>query len=305
MPSVETIRPSFIGYSVGWRSATRRPSRSNFGVSRPATRSTVARAISSASVSGPRMAVTSVRRKDREKPPTRTETGWIARPPIMATSWLPAFLRASPRFDRGAMILGQLERARVAEEVGQVEQVDVQGVALDPLAAVEQAAERPDGGVDLDAEAVLEGVDRGHLVGDRADAADAGDDVDDLVGRPADDQALEVARRLEDLEVRLLDDAVAGPAAGAIPRLRPGSARRCRRRSRRSWRACRCHASSVSRVRTRCPGGPPWESMTVRNEPDQAVKPENRRATSGPDRSSDSHRASEAVLADSRGPKQP
>ncbi len=41
-------------------------------------------------------AVISFRRNEREKPPTRTDTGWMARPPISATSWLPAFLRASP-----------------------------------------------------------------------------------------------------------------------------------------------------------------------------------------------------------------
>ena len=117
-------------------------------------------------------------------------------------------LEGQPRFDGGPVILGELERAGVAEEVGQVEQVDVERVALDPLAAVEQAAERADGGVDLDPETVLEGMDRGHLVGDRADPADAGDDVDDLVRRPPDDEALEVARRLEDLEVGFLDHAV-------------------------------------------------------------------------------------------------
>ena len=48
-----------------------------------------------------------------------------------------------------------------------------------------------------------------HLVGDRADAADARHDVDDLVRRPADDQPLEVARRLEDLQAGRLDGAVA------------------------------------------------------------------------------------------------
>ena len=45
--------------------------------------------------------------------------------------------------------------------------------------------------------------------------------------------------------------------------------------------------------------------MTLRNGPDQAVKPVNRRATSGSECPSDSQLASEVVLADSRGPKQP
>ena len=40
-----------------------------------------------------------------------------------------------------AVVGGQLDGAVVAEEVGGVQQVDVQRVALDPLAAVEEAAQ--------------------------------------------------------------------------------------------------------------------------------------------------------------------
>ena len=35
IPSLDTIRPSFIGYSVGWRRATSRGSRTNSGAARP------------------------------------------------------------------------------------------------------------------------------------------------------------------------------------------------------------------------------------------------------------------------------
>ena len=50
------------------------------------------------------------------------------------------------------MVARQLECARVAQEVGGVEQVDVQRVALDPLAAVQEAAQGDGRRVDLDAE---------------------------------------------------------------------------------------------------------------------------------------------------------
>src|SRR6476659_5880243 len=103
------------------------------------------------------------------------------------------------------MVPGELHRARVAEEVGSVQEVDVERVALDPLGAVQEPAERPRGRLDLDADQVLEGVDRAHLVRDRADAADAGHDLEHLVGGPAHDERLEVARRLEDLQTRLAD----------------------------------------------------------------------------------------------------
>jgi hypothetical protein len=89
-----------------------------------------------------------------------------------------------------------------------VEHVDVEGVALDPLAPVEELPERSNLRVDLDFEQMLEGHRRAHLVGDRADAADAGDDVDDFVGRPTHDELLEVAGRLEDRQARFAHFAI-------------------------------------------------------------------------------------------------
>ena len=89
-----------------------------------------------------------------------------------------------------------------------MEHVDVESVALDPFAPVEELPQRPNLRVDFDFEQVLEGHRSAHLVGDGADAAYSGDDVDDFVGRPAHDQLLEVARRLEDRQARLADLAV-------------------------------------------------------------------------------------------------
>ncbi len=100
------------------------------------------------------------------------------------------------------------DAAVVSQEVRRVEEEDVERVALDPLAAVEQPPERSRLRVDADPEEVLEPVGRAHLVRDGADAADPGDDVDDLVGGPPHDELLEVARRLEDAEARLEDLAI-------------------------------------------------------------------------------------------------
>ena len=105
------------------------------------------------------------------------------------------------------------DAALIAQEVGQVEQVDVERVALDPLAAVEQPAERARHRIDAHPEQVLERVDRAHLVGHRTDAADARHHVDDLVGRAANDERLEVARGLEDPQARLHNLAVPDPQA--------------------------------------------------------------------------------------------
>jgi hypothetical protein len=137
---------------------------------------------------------------------------------------VPGLLQAEALLDRGPVVLGHVESARIAEEVGKVEQVDVERMALDPFPAVEESAERPGCRVDRDPKAMLERVDGGHLVRDGADAADARDDVDDLVGRPPDHEPLEVARGLEDLEVRLLHDAVLDHEAQRPLALDPGQA---------------------------------------------------------------------------------
>ena len=111
--------------------------------------------------------------------------------------------------DDPAVIARHRERAVVAEVVGAVQEEDVQGVALDPLAAVQEPAQRAHRLGHLDAADVLHRRDRAHLVGHRADPADAGGDVGHLRERPAAQERLEEPRRLEDLQPHLLDAAVA------------------------------------------------------------------------------------------------
>ena len=114
-------------------------------------------------------------------------------------------LQRQPPLDGRRLVPGELDGAVVAEEVGRVEHVDVERVALDPLSAVEDAAERPERPGQLDAADVLDRVDRARLVRDRADAADAGGDVRRLEARAAAEQRLEEARRLEDPQLDVLD----------------------------------------------------------------------------------------------------
>ena len=60
-----------------------------------------------------------------------------------------------------AVVAGHRQRIRVAQEVRCVKEVDVQGVALQPLAPVQQSAQAADLGVDIDLEEALEGLDCG------------------------------------------------------------------------------------------------------------------------------------------------
>ena len=110
--------------------------------------------------------------------------------------------------DEVGIVARELDRALVAEKVRRVEHEDVQRMALDPLAAVEEATQRAQLASDLDAARLLHRLHGAHLVRDRADAADAGGDVRRLRERAAAKEGLEEARRLVDVELDLVDPAV-------------------------------------------------------------------------------------------------
>ena len=63
----------------------------------------------------------------------------------------------------------------------------------------------------MQAEGVFQCLGRAHLVGDRADAADAGDGIDHLVIAAALEELLEIARRFEDIQRQFLDPAALDP----------------------------------------------------------------------------------------------
>ena len=114
-------------------------------------------------------------------------------------------LQRQSAFDRMRCVACQLDGPRIAEEVRCVEHVDVERVALDPLAAVEQSAQVADRLGHLDAAQVLERVDRARLVRDRTDAADPRRDVRRLGRAAAAEEGFEEAGRLEDPKLDVLD----------------------------------------------------------------------------------------------------
>ncbi len=101
------------------------------------------------------------------------------------------------------MIRCHVDGRLVAEEVGSVQHVHVQGVALDPFPAVDQFAKLTDRIGDGHTEGILDGVDRTGLVRHRADPADPRGDVRRLHERPAPQEGLEEPGWLEDLEVEV------------------------------------------------------------------------------------------------------
>ena len=114
-------------------------------------------------------------------------------------------LQGEPAAHRLRLAARELDDALAAVEVGRGEEVDVEAVALDPLAAVERAPHAPHPGPGRAAEQGLEGVHGAHLVGDRADAADARHQVRHLLEGASLQEALEEARRLVDAQPQRAD----------------------------------------------------------------------------------------------------
>ena len=103
------------------------------------------------------------------------------------------------------------EATLMAQEVGRVEEMDVERVALDPLATVEQPPQGLDGRRDRDAERLLGRLAGAHLVGHGADPADPGHEVGQFADRATLHELLEEPRRLVDRELRDLDPPVGHP----------------------------------------------------------------------------------------------
>ena len=131
-------------------------------------------------------------------------------------------LQPQSTLDDGAVVGGHLDRAGVAQEVRRMQQVDVQRVALDPLAAVEQAAQEPELLRNRYTAGAFDRKARAHLVGDWADPADAGGDVRWFRPRTPAQERLEEPWRLEDLQLDVGHAAVLDDDMHASLALDPG-----------------------------------------------------------------------------------
>jgi hypothetical protein len=123
-------------------------------------------------------------------------------PAEQAHQRIPGFLQGEPAPHRIAMLARHLDRVRIAQKIRRMQHHHVQRVALDPFAAIEKPPQRPERAGDCHAERILHRVHRAHLVGDRADAADARRDVGRLGAVAPAQQRLEKPRRLENPEMR-------------------------------------------------------------------------------------------------------
>ena len=117
-------------------------------------------------------------------------------------------LEAQAAFHEFGPVDSKRKTAFVAEEIGGMEEVDMEGVALDPFPPVEQPAQGSDGRGDLHAKRIFQSLAGGELVGDRADAADPGRDVGHLGKGAAAEETFEEPGRLVDIEFGDLDPSI-------------------------------------------------------------------------------------------------
>ena len=121
---------------------------------------------------------------------------------------VPDLLELEPALDDRRVITREVDGVLVAEEVGCMEQVHVEGVTLDPLAAIQEPAELVQRSVHGNAARGFDGVACTHLVGDRADPAYARSDVGRFgVPAPAQER-FEESRRLVDAQLDVANLAV-------------------------------------------------------------------------------------------------
>src|SRR5208337_173375 len=108
-------------------------------------------------------------------------------------------LQAQSSLDLLGVVSRHGDGALVPQEIRRVQKVDVQGVALNPFATIEQAAQGANLGRRSNSQSRFDGVHRAHLVGHRADAADAGYNVGDFLKVATAKESLEETWRLENV----------------------------------------------------------------------------------------------------------
>ncbi len=118
---------------------------------------------------------------------------------------IPMFFQPQAAIDLVGKVAGKRQTALVPQEIGRVQQVHVQNVALDPFPAIQQATQPANLGRRGDAERRFQSMDRAHLVGDRADAANSGGDVGYFFQGPTAQQRLEQPRRFENRQLHVFD----------------------------------------------------------------------------------------------------
>ena len=136
------------------------------------------------------------------KPPGRCVTGWSGRPPISAAQTVHHVLHPNEAGDPLPKGLQHSRNAGITVVVRHRQHVQMDQVAGHDLTDGKEVAQDGRLLADLDARRFLDGQNRRGHVRDRADPADARDDVADLVILAADQEAFEEPRRLEDLQLQ-------------------------------------------------------------------------------------------------------
>src|SRR5579863_7460509 len=113
---------------------------------------------------------------------------------------VPCLFHLETALDNIRIILRQTYNIGIAQKVGGMEHIDMQRVAFNPLAAVEQSAQGAKLPVNHHAKGVFHRVYRAHLIRDRADSADTSGDIWSLAELTPAHKCLKETWRFDDFQ---------------------------------------------------------------------------------------------------------
>ena len=145
----------------------------------------------------------------------------MARPPVLHQP-VSGFLQRQPSFEKLGVLLGEADRVWISEKVRRMQQVDVQGVTVNPFPAVQHPPQLHQWGIHRHTACVLDRVAGTDLIRDRADAADPRGDVGRLGVGASPQERFEEPRRLVDVQLDAVHGAV-GQRDVQSPPLRRGA----------------------------------------------------------------------------------
>jgi len=115
------------------------------------------------------------------------------------------FLEFQCVLDDGLMIPGHSDRIFVPEKIGSVQKINMEGMAFDPFTAIEETPEFAQLAIDRNSADTFHCMNGAHLVGNRADAANAGGNIGCLKKLPAAQEALKEAGRFKYFQLNVGD----------------------------------------------------------------------------------------------------
>ena len=126
-----------------------------------------------------------------------------------ADQFVACFLKRKPVANDVAMFARHLDGVRKSKKTRRMQHHDVKRVAFYPFSTIDEASQRPELIADRNVKGILDRMHCAHLIGDRADSANASDDIRHFRVAPPAKQSLKKAGGFEYIQRRRSDPSIA------------------------------------------------------------------------------------------------